>query len=156
MAERTPRGFLLLGRRIFPRIFSPDFFSSFLWEKVPRKILQENPRQNPPKIIRQKSPTHFCRGAGPTFLSVNSHNDFPPFFKNPVVRTLSDLLKSLTSAVLRTLIQVWSAFNARATLRQEHTNVSKTACGGLCTAQKRCAPYLQGVLHGIAFCTSKH
>ena len=69
--------------------FSPDFFSSFLWEngfftdfyfraagffrgfsrrmfspyfcgeKVPTKILQENPRQNPPKIIQQKSPTHF-------------------------------------------------------------------------------------------------
>ena len=30
-----------------------------------RKILQENPRQNPPKFILQKSPTHFCRGAGP-------------------------------------------------------------------------------------------
>ena len=44
-----------------------DFFSSFLWEKVPRKILQENPRQNPPKLTQQKSPTHFCRGAGPTF-----------------------------------------------------------------------------------------
>ena len=40
-------------------------FSSFLWEKVPRKILQENPWQNPPKSIQQKSPTTFCRGAGP-------------------------------------------------------------------------------------------
>ena len=30
-----------------------------------RKILQENSRQNPPKCIPQKSPTHFCRGAGP-------------------------------------------------------------------------------------------
>ena len=30
-----------------------------------RKILQENPRQNPPKSARQKSPTRFCRGAGP-------------------------------------------------------------------------------------------
>ena len=48
------------------RILSPDFFSSFLWEKVPRKILQENPRQNLPKFILQKSPTHFCNGAGPT------------------------------------------------------------------------------------------
>ena len=67
MAERIFRGFLFLSRRIFPRIFSPDFFSSFLWEKVPRKILQENPRQNPPKFIQQKSPTHFCRGAGPTY-----------------------------------------------------------------------------------------
>ena len=33
--------------------------------KVPRKVLQENPRQNPPKFLQQKSPTHFCRGAGP-------------------------------------------------------------------------------------------
>ena len=37
---------------------------------MPRKILQENPRQNPPKFIRQKSPTHFCRGAGPTYCAV--------------------------------------------------------------------------------------
>ena len=40
--------------------FVTGFFSSILWEKVPRKILQENPRQNPPKFIRQKSPTYFC------------------------------------------------------------------------------------------------
>ena len=66
MAERIFRGFLFLGRRIFSRILSPDFFSSFLWEKVPRKILQENPWQNPPKFTQQKSPTHFYRGAGPT------------------------------------------------------------------------------------------
>ena len=55
LAERIFRGFLFLGRRSFSRIFSPDFFSSFLWEKVPRKILQENPRENPPKFIQQKS-----------------------------------------------------------------------------------------------------
>ena len=66
LAERIFCGFLFLGRRIFSRILSPDFFSSFLWEKVPRKILQVNPRQNPPNFIQQKSPTHFCRGAGPT------------------------------------------------------------------------------------------
>ena len=65
MAERIFRGFLFLGRRIFPRILSPDFLS-FLWGKVLRRILQENPRQKPPKsIIQQKSPTHFCRGAVP-------------------------------------------------------------------------------------------
>ena len=67
LAERIFRGFLFLGRRIFSRIFAPDFFFSFLWEKVPRKSLQENPRQNPPKFKQQKSPTHFCRGAGPIF-----------------------------------------------------------------------------------------
>ena len=47
------RGFC---RRVF-------FFLIFVG-KVPRKILQENPRQNPPKLIQQKSPTTFCRGAG--------------------------------------------------------------------------------------------
>ena len=53
----------------FSRILSPDFFSSFfLWEKEPRKILQENLRQNPPKLAQQKSPTHFCTGAGPRFM----------------------------------------------------------------------------------------
>ena len=31
-----------------------------------KKVLQENPRQIPPKYIQQKSPTRFCRGAGPT------------------------------------------------------------------------------------------
>ena len=58
----------VFGSTDFSRIFifgPPDFFSSFLWEKVPRKILQENPRQNPPKFIQQKSPTtSFCRGSG--------------------------------------------------------------------------------------------
>ena len=61
------------GRRIFSRILSPDFFSSFLWEKVPRKILQENPRQKPPNFIQQKSPTHFCRGAGPINMLSAGH-----------------------------------------------------------------------------------
>ena len=55
------RGFLFLSRRIFSRTFSPDFSSSFLWEKVPRKILQENPRQNPPKFIQQKSSNTFLQ-----------------------------------------------------------------------------------------------
>ena len=43
LAERIFRGFLFLGRRIFSRILSSDFSSSFLWEKVSRKIVQENP-----------------------------------------------------------------------------------------------------------------
>ena len=60
------------GRTDFSRIFifePPDFFadflagffSSFLWEKVPRKILQENPRENPPKFIQQKSSNTFLQ-----------------------------------------------------------------------------------------------
>ena len=57
-------GFLFLGRRIF-FYFLTGFFS-FLWEKVPRRILQENPWQNPPKFIQQNSPTRFpLREAGP-------------------------------------------------------------------------------------------
>ena len=65
------------GRTDFSRIFvfePPDFFADFVAGffllifvgKVPRKILQQNPRQNPPKPIQQKSPTTFCRGAGTT------------------------------------------------------------------------------------------
>ena len=60
----------------FLRIFvfgPPEFFADFVTgsflfrfcgEKVPRKILQENPRQNPPNFYTTKTPTHFCRGAG--------------------------------------------------------------------------------------------
>ena len=62
---------LFLSRRIFSRIFSPDFFSSFLWEKVPRKILQENPRENPSKFIQQKSSNIFLQIAqGNHFLEI--------------------------------------------------------------------------------------
>ena len=46
---------------------------------MPRKILQENPRQNPPNFIQQKSPTHFCRGAGPRI--------FPEFLPESATRT---------------------------------------------------------------------
>ena len=66
MAERIFRGFLFLGRRISSRILSPGVFSSFLWEKSAQKNPPGKSRQNPPNFIQQKSPTHFCRGAGPT------------------------------------------------------------------------------------------
>ena len=61
----------------FLRIFvfgPPDFFADFVaeffllvfvGERVPSKILQKNPWQSPPQSAQQKSPTHFCRGAGP-------------------------------------------------------------------------------------------
>ena len=56
----------------FFRGFCRRIFSShFCGEKVPRKILQENPRQDPPNLIQQKSPTHFCRGAGATICGSN-------------------------------------------------------------------------------------
>ena len=50
--------------------FAAGFFSSFLWGQVPRKILQENPWQNPPNFAQQKSTTYFCRGAGPIIFRV--------------------------------------------------------------------------------------
>ena len=60
------------GRTDFSRIFIfgppdffadflADFFSSLLWEKVPRKILQESPRKNPPNFIHQKSSDTFLQ-----------------------------------------------------------------------------------------------
>ena len=60
------------GRTDFSRIFifePPDFFADFLAGffllifvgKVPRKILQENPRENPPKFIQQKSSNTFLQ-----------------------------------------------------------------------------------------------
>ena len=61
----------VLGRTDLSRIFifgPPDFFADFVagfilllfvGKKAPRKLLQENPGQNPPKFIQQKSPTHF-------------------------------------------------------------------------------------------------
>ena len=52
-----------MSRRIFSRIFSSDFFSSFLWEKVLRKILHENPLE----FIQQKSSN--------TFLQISQGNN---------------------------------------------------------------------------------
>ena len=57
--------FIIFGPLDFFMDFVAGFFLLiFFVGKVPRKILQENPRQNPPKFIQQKSPTHFCRGPG--------------------------------------------------------------------------------------------
>ena len=56
--------FFCLGRRIFLRIFSPDFFPSFLWGKRAQK---NPPGKSPAKSSKNyttKSPTHFCRGSG--------------------------------------------------------------------------------------------
>ena len=50
------------------RIFSPHF----LWEKVPRKILQENPQQNPPNL-HIKNPRHIsAEGLGQKMSQVTS------------------------------------------------------------------------------------
>ena len=43
---------------------------------MPRNILQENPWQNPLKFIRQKAPTHVCRGARPTFAEELPHRNW--------------------------------------------------------------------------------
>ena len=65
LAERIFRGFLFLGRRIFSRIFSPDFFSSFLWGKS----AQKNPPGKSPakssKIYTTKIPDAFLQRVRP-------------------------------------------------------------------------------------------
>ena len=55
------RGFFFLSRRIFSRIFSPDFFSSFLWEKIPRKSSRKIPGKILQNLYDKNPPTHFCR-----------------------------------------------------------------------------------------------
>ena len=65
---------------IFSRIFSPDFFFLliFVGKKVPRKILQENPRQNPPKFLQQKSSNTFLQIAqGDAILVHSGHGQTP-------------------------------------------------------------------------------
>ena len=75
----------VFGRTDYSRIFifgPPDFSADFLagffsphfcGKKVPRKILQENLRQNPPKFIQEiLESTHFCRGAGPIITDADS------------------------------------------------------------------------------------
>ena len=58
----------------FADFFSSDFFSSFFVGKSAQKNPPRKSWENPPKFIQQKSPTHFCRGAGPTKLE-NREND---------------------------------------------------------------------------------
>ena len=77
-------GFLFLGRRIFSRILSPDFFSSFLWDKCPRKILQENHRQKPPKLTQQ-NPRHIStRGRA----KISKKNGTPYKFRGSKIQPL--------------------------------------------------------------------
>ena len=53
----------VFGRTDFFADFVAGFFSSFLWGKVPRKILQENPRQKSSKIYTTKIPDTFLQRA---------------------------------------------------------------------------------------------
>ena len=63
LAERIFRGFMFSSRRICHQSSCRRIcFSSFLWENA-QKNPPGKPRQNPPEFLRQKSPTHFCRGA---------------------------------------------------------------------------------------------
>ena len=65
----------LLSEQIRTNQGSPFLLTPFANpRKVPRKILQENPRQNPPTFA-QNSPTHFCRGARPRTFSSGSRGD---------------------------------------------------------------------------------
>ena len=76
LAERIFRGFLFLGRRIFPRIFSPDLFSSFLWEKVPREILQEIPGKILPKLYNKNPRDISAEGPGQQLSAEVRNFDF--------------------------------------------------------------------------------
>ena len=51
---------------------------------MPRKILQENPRQNPPNFMQQKSPTHSWRGARPKNRQKMSKAIFDIFRAAPI------------------------------------------------------------------------
>ena len=77
----------------FELILCQMLFSAFSsLKEVPRKILQENPRENPPNFIQQKSPTtHSLK----TLTSLNK--EVRPFFLGdnsiwsfPSVSSLSD------------------------------------------------------------------
>ena len=86
-----------LGRRIFSRIFSPDFFSSFLWEKkrpekssrkIPAKILQNLYNKNPRHISAEGPGQKSCRTKVPPFFfcffvpnfAPNFYSEFSPNF----------------------------------------------------------------------------
>ena len=73
-----------LCRRIF----------SFSWEKMRRKILKVNSRQNPLKFKEQISPTHFCRGAGPTAWSLS--HCFSELADSPQFSVFSSCSRSCT------------------------------------------------------------
>ena len=57
------------GRTDFCGFVFADFVARLIvlvfWKKCPEKSSSKKSRQNPPKFTQQKSPTHFCRGAGP-------------------------------------------------------------------------------------------
>ena len=55
-----------MSRRIFSQILSPD---NFCGKKCREKSSRKSSAKSS-KCIYQKSPTHFCRGAGPTSPSV--------------------------------------------------------------------------------------
>ena len=78
LAERIFRGFLFLGRQMFLRILSPDFL--ILWEKVPRKILHENPKNNKnPRHISAEGPGHRFITKTPSCPRLPPQTPPPPF-----------------------------------------------------------------------------
>ena len=52
-------GFYLLSRRIFSRTSSAEVSPFFLPAKKPDNVFQEKPRQYPPNVSQQESPTTF-------------------------------------------------------------------------------------------------
>ena len=66
------KGSLGHGHRLF--LFS----SYFCGKKCLENSSRENPRQNPPKLRHQNSPTHFCRQSGPTLGDLRCLSSFQP------------------------------------------------------------------------------
>ena len=83
LAERIFRGFLFLGRQIFPRILSPDFFSSFLWGKSAQK--------NPPGKSPAKSSKTYTTKIPDNFLQRGRANRCGPENVR-IIRKLEGLL----------------------------------------------------------------
>ena len=68
----------------FSRIFSPDFFSSFFWEKCPEKSSGKMPGKILQNLYNKNPPTHFCRLPRPRNLRKIFCND--PFPNDPITQ----------------------------------------------------------------------
>ena len=78
MASFWQNGFSRAAR-FFSQILQSDFFSSSLWATVPREILHENSRQDPPKPQQNKKRnlTYFCSWPGQKTVQ-KIENSFSP------------------------------------------------------------------------------
>ena len=76
------------------RIFSPHFWG----EKVPRKILQENPRKILQNVYNKNPPAHFCRLPRASFA--NKRATFPLSLQNSLQMDVCDKLSLVIANAL--------------------------------------------------------